>query len=98
MQPGLFLGGARMALTETQIRLAVSIDRHVQQTLTSGGGGEALLVSMYDHMGSFKQLLDTCSPKEMDSLCERYAGFHRFARLLENLAQGISDGTIAMPE
>lgn len=87
-----------MPLTEAQIRLVVSIDRHVNQTLASGGGGEALLVSMYDHMGSFKQVLDTCSPEDMDILCQQYEGFHRFAILLENLAQGISDGTIPVPE
>ena len=49
-------------------------------------------------MGVFKQLLDTCSPEDMDVLCERYEGFYRFAQLLENLAQGIADGTIPVPE
>jgi hypothetical protein len=87
-----------MPLTETQIRLAASIDRHVRKALASGRGGEALLVSMYDDMGQFKQLLDTCSPEDMDKLCERYEGFYRFAKLLENLAQGLSDGTITIPE
>lgn len=53
---------------------------------------------MYDYMGQFKQLLDTCSPEDMDKLCERYEGFYRFAKLLENLAQGLSDGTITIPE
>jgi hypothetical protein len=34
----------------------------------------------------------------MDVLCERYNGFYRFAKLLENLAQGIADGSIPVPE
>jgi hypothetical protein len=86
-----------MSLTEEHIRLAVVIDQHVTHTLASGGT-EDLLVSMYDYMGLFKQLLDTCSPEDMDVLCERYNGFYRFAKLLENLAQGIADGSIPVPE
>ncbi len=87
-----------MPLTEQQTRLAVSIDRHVNSVVASGGGDEELLVSLYDHMGTFKQLLDTCSREEMDILCQQYDGFYRFAKLLENLAQGIVDGTIPVPE
>ena len=87
-----------MALTEAQIHLAVSIDQHVKEILASGQGGQGLLASLYDYMGIFKQLLDTCSPDDMDLLCQQYEGFHRFAVLLENLAQGIADGTIAIPE
>ncbi len=86
-----------MPLTEHQTRLAVTIDNHVKHVVASGGGDEALLVSLYDHMSTFKQLLDTCSREEMDQLCERYDGFFRFAILLENLAQGIADGTIPVP-
>jgi hypothetical protein len=36
-----------MPQTETQILLAVSMDRHVREVLASGDGGVALLVSMY---------------------------------------------------
>ena len=44
-----------MALTEKQIHLAHIIDTHVEHILTNGGGDEDLLVSMADHMGTFKQ-------------------------------------------
>ena len=87
-----------MPLTEQQTRLAVSIDRHVNSVVASGGGDEELLVSLHDHMGTFKQLLDTRSREDMDILCQQYDGFYRFAKLLENLAQGIADGTIPVPE
>ena len=86
-----------MSLTEQQASLAVTIDRHVNKVIASGGGDEELLVSMSDQMGTFRQLLDTCSREEMDSLCQQYDGFYRFAKLLENLAQGIKDGTISVP-
>ena len=86
-----------MPLTEQPIRLAVTIDRHVNQVLASGGGDEALLLSMDDHMGTFKQWLDTCSHGEIAILCQQYNGFYRFATLRETLAQGIADGTIPVP-
>ena len=47
---------------------------------------------MADYMGTFKQLLDTCTGKDMDTLCARDNGFYRFAKLLERLAGGIADG------
>ena len=86
-----------MPLTEQHIRLAVTIDRHVNQVVAYGGGDEELLRSMADHMGTFKQLLDTYSRGAMDLLCQQYDSFYRFAKLLEDLAQGIADGTISVP-
>ena len=87
-----------MPLSEQQTRLAVTIDTHVREVLAQGGGDEAFLMSMVDSMGTFKQLLDTCTGAEMDALCERYDGFYRFAKLLEMLAGGIADGSIPVPE
>jgi hypothetical protein len=87
-----------MLLSAQQTRLAVTIDTHVREVLAQGGGDEALLMSMVDSMGTFKQLLDTCTGAEMDALCERYDGFYRFAKLLEMLAGGIADGSIPVPE
>lgn len=86
-----------MPLDAQKTHLAVTIDRHVHRVVANGGGDEELLVSMYDDMGTFKQLLDTCSGEEMDLLCRQYDGFYRFATLLETLAQGIADGTIPVP-
>jgi hypothetical protein len=63
-----------------------------------GGGDEALLRSLADHMGTFKQLLDLSTHAEMDALCQRYAGVYRFARLLEALAGGLADGSIPVPD
>jgi hypothetical protein len=87
-----------MPFTERQTQLAVTIDTHVKRVLARGGGDEALLMSLADHMGTFKQLLDTCTRAEMDALCARYDGFYRFATLLEQLAEGIADGSMPVPE
>jgi hypothetical protein len=87
-----------MPLSEQQTRLAVTIDTHVKHVLAGGDGDEALLMSLADYMGTFKELLDTCTGAEIDTLCERYDGFYRFAKLLERLAGGIADGSVPVPE
>ena len=86
-----------MALTDKQLGLARQIEEHVTKVVSDGGDDETLLLSMADHMGTFKQLIDTTNKGEMDELCERFSGFYRFARLLESLAQGIQDGSIDVP-
>ena len=86
-----------MPLTQEQTRLATTRDKHVKRTIVFGGTDEDLLVSMYDYMDPFKQLLDSSTQHEMDELCQRYDGFYRFAKLLERLAEGIANGTIPVP-
>ena len=86
-----------MPLTEQQTRLALTINTHVREVLAYGGGDEALLMSMADYMGTFKQLLDPCTDADMNALCDRYEEFYRFAKLLEQLAEGIADGSIPVP-
>jgi len=87
-----------MPFTTEQTRLAVMIDTHVTLMLADGGGDEALLLSLADYMGPFKQLLETCTSAELNALCDRYEGLYRFATLLGMLAAGIADGSIPVPD
>ena len=89
---------SKVSLTLIQVQLAARIDKHVKKIVEKGGDDEALLVAMYDQMGTFKQLMDSSTQKEMDELCQRYSGFYRFASLLERLAEGIANGSIAVPK
>lgn len=86
-----------MALKEQQKYLAGKIDKHVYKITSRGGGDEAILLSMTKHMDTFKRLMDNSTEAEMQELCESYEAFYRFARLMESLAQGISDGSIKVP-
>lgn len=86
-----------MSLTDKQIQLARTLDSYVQQIVAQGGGDEEILRTMYDQMTTFKQLLDTSTPSQLNLLCQQYEGFYRFAKLSERLAQAIADGTIAVP-
>ena len=83
-----------MPVTAQQTHLARRIDTHVRHVLTHGGGDETLLMSMADYMGTFTQLLETCTGADMDVLCARYDSFYRFATLLERLAEGSADRSI----
>lgn len=85
-------------MTDTQIKLATTIDDHVNRVLAKGGGDEELLRSMVDQMATFKQLMEISSQEEMNTLCARSDGFFRFAKLLEAMAGGLADGSISAPE
>ncbi|WP_236075106.1 arylsulfatase regulator [Teredinibacter purpureus] len=60
-------------------------------------GDEQLLVTVYDYMEAFKMLMDSTTAPQMDYLTLQFPGFYRYAKLLESLAQGISDGVIEVP-
>ena len=87
-----------MNITAEQLRLVERINDHVNQYPDTDAGTEQLLTTLYDHMGSFKQVMDTTTQVEMNYLIQRYDGFYRFAKLLEQMAQGISDGTLHVPK
>lgn len=85
-----------------KVQMAQTIDTWVtgiiQRSSSDEQADEQILEGMIDYMGSFKQLLDTCTRLEMNLLVQRFDGFYRFANLLERLAQAIQDGVIEVPE
>jgi len=81
-----------MAPTNEQLAIAASIDKAVSAFPDTAGGMEHLLVRMYKYMPDFKRILDTAAPGDMDMLCEQYPHFYRFAKLMEQLAEGIAAG------
>jgi hypothetical protein len=64
------------------------IDTHVTHVLAHGGGDGVLLVSLANHLGTFKQLMEISTDADMNALCQRYDGLYRLANLLERLAEG----------
>ncbi len=86
-----------MVLSKKQITLARKIDERFKKVIAEGGDDEMLLLGMSDYMDTFKRIMDSSTPDEMNQLCERFSGFYRFGKLLEALAQGIQDGRIRVP-
>jgi len=83
-------------LNAFQKQRLIDIDMQVKQIIHDGGD-EALLLSLYDFMEYFKKIMDACSDKELDEYCKKYYGFYYLAKLLEDMAMGIADGTISVP-
>ena len=81
-----------MPPTKEHHDIAASIDKAVSAFPDTAGGMEQLLVNMYKYMPDFKRILDTSAPGDLDTLCEQYPNFYRFAKLMEQLAEGIAAG------
>ena len=84
-------------MTAKQVRTAARIDSAMQPLLRAGKDDVAILTGMSNHMTDFKDLIDTAKPGVMDELCQRYPGFHRYAKVLENIAGAIQSGAIKVP-
>jgi hypothetical protein len=53
---------------------------------------DEMTVAMKDHMPDFKRVMDESGQGGMDMLCQRFAGFHHYAKIFENVAAGIEPG------
>ena len=84
-------------MTAKQVRIAARIDSAMQPLLRAGKDDIAILSGMSEHMTDFKHLIDTAHPGVMDELCQRYSGFYRYAKVLENIAGAIQSGAIKVP-
>jgi pantothenate kinase len=79
-----------MAPTNEHRAIAASIDKEMSAYPDTAGGTEQLLLNMYKYMHDFKRILDTAPPGDLDMLCAQYPHFYRFAKLMEQLAEGIA--------
>jgi hypothetical protein len=85
-------------MTEAEMeRTAERIDAAVQKLVRAGKDDTAIFMAMAKHMPAFRRLMDAATPGEMDRLASRLPGFHRYARILEGIAAGISSGAITVP-
>ena len=73
-------------MTAKQVRTAARIDSAMQPLLRAGKDDVAILTGMSNHMTGV-----------MDELCQRYPGFHRYSKVLENIAGAIQSGAIKVP-
>jgi hypothetical protein len=87
----------KMALTSQQNRLAERINKKVLKILKHNGDDTEVLVGLTSYMNDFKALMDCSTELEMTQLCNKFDGFYRYAKILENLAGGIQSGEIPVP-
>jgi len=81
-----------MAPTRELHAIAASIDKEMSNYPDTAGGMEQLLLHMHKYMHDFRRILDTSAPGDLDTLCEQYPHFYRFAKLMEQLAKAIAAG------
>ncbi|MEI7591298.1 MAG: arylsulfatase regulator [Deltaproteobacteria bacterium] len=86
-----------MSLSDEQLNIAAQIDARVRKLERADKNAVTIFVEMSTLMPSFKQLMDTAGHSGMDELCSRFDGLYRYAKILENIAEGIQSGEIKVP-
>ena len=87
-----------MNFAAEHIQIASLISKRVQELATAGLDDVTLFGEMADYMPGFKRLMDTCTRDEMDDLCEYFPDSYRYAKILEQIAEGIQSGAIKVPK
>ena len=83
--------------TEEQRRIAASIDARMKQLNALRLQEAEILPAMAAHMEDFHRMLTSSPSTAVDALCEEFAGFYRFAKLIESIAAGLASGKIEEP-
>jgi hypothetical protein len=73
------------------------LDRQASNILDSGGA-EALMMSIPKFMDDLAPIMHADNNEELDRLCEEYHGFYTLMNMIENLAHGIKEGKIKVPQ
>jgi len=81
-----------------QLRIASKIDAAMQALARTSKDDMTVFADMAGHMADFKWLIDNAKPGVMNELCQRYAGFFQYAKILETVAAGIQARTITVPK
>ena len=78
-----------MTPTHHIIPMVENIHNRANNVLLSGEGDEGLLFSLDDIMDEIKKVIEASTYQELDGYCDKYNGFYRYARLLEQLSEDI---------
>jgi len=87
-----------MNIDEHLLQQVKHIDHHVNRFPDTDTGNTQLLTTIYDYMEPFKQIMDSTSSEQMSYLIHNYTGFYRLAKVIEQMAEGLSSGTIQVPK
>lgn len=85
-------------MTETEILdIMARLDSRASALLLVGATDIDLLVEMYELMPDFKALLDSGNGDEIERNAARFPGLYRYGVVLTNVAEGIADGSLQVP-
>ena len=86
-----------MPISDKQEKLIIYIDRKVNKLVEKNESDIKILASLADIMGDLKSIIRSPDKSKLDKYTQKYPGFCRFMKILENLARGISNGSIPVP-
>jgi hypothetical protein len=87
-----------MPLSAQQPWLACTIDTHAKPVIAYGEGDEEQVLSLADHMGTFKPLMEMSTGEEIKALCQPCNSSSGSAKQLQRQGEGTADGSVPMAE
>jgi hypothetical protein len=78
-------------------QIAARIDARMKQLDALKLQEAEILPAMAEHMEDFHRLLTSSTSTAVDTLCDEFAGFYRFAKIIESIAAGLASGKIEVP-
>jgi len=85
-----------MSLSEQQKQVIMTIDSRAKTILARGGNNDTLLAEMLEFMPDIRNMLYSVPKKEIEMTFCEYDGFYYYMKMLENLAQAITDGCVTV--
>jgi hypothetical protein len=88
---------AAASITSQQREIAASIDAQMQRLDAAGLDEAEIVAAMVDHMPGFHCLMRELDNAAINLLAREFAGFYRYAKIVETIASGIATGQIQVP-
>lgn len=88
---------AAASTTQQQRKLAAHIDAQMQRLEAAGLDETEILAAMVSHMSDFHHLMTSLGNPAINRLGQEFAGFYRYAKIVETVASGIATGRIQVP-
>ncbi|WP_434113786.1 hypothetical protein [Paraburkholderia caffeinilytica] len=88
---------AAASITPELREIAARIEAQMQYLETAGLDETGIMAAMVDHMSGFHHLMKNLNNPAIKLLGQEFAGFYRFAKIVETIASGIETGQIQVP-
>ncbi|RZF23427.1 hypothetical protein EVC45_44635 [Paraburkholderia sp. UYCP14C] len=88
---------AAASITPQQREIAALIDAQMQRFEAAGLDEAEIVAAMVDHMSGFHRLMTDLDNPAINLLAREFAGFRRYAKIVETIASGIATGQIQVP-
>ncbi|MGP8437927.1 hypothetical protein ACT2FY_08060 [Paraburkholderia fungorum] len=88
---------AAASITPELREIAARIDAQMLYLEAAGLDETEIVAAMVDHMSDFHHLMKNLSNPAINFLGQEFAGFYRYAKIVETIASGIATGQVQVP-